>query len=249
MTRYQFYIRRTADGSDIVHGVMDARTVADEEPVARFGMWVFLVTDAMSFGALLLAYGVLRAGAETWPHTAARLDLRLAAIATLALVASSWTLARGRVRVTIVLGGAFVALQGLEYALLARHGVGFAADRAASIFFAATGWHGLHVVAGLIALAAARPSSSGAAALFWQFVDAVWIVLFTAFYLAPAVSTPLAAVLGVAAAAGFAAVVAFPMKLRKESRAVKVVFVLPLALPVLFIVALVADALTRGVRP
>lgn len=226
---------------------MEPRTVADEEPVARFGMWVFLVTDAMSFGALLLVYAVLRAGADAWPATAARLDLRLAAVATLALVGSSLTLARRRVVATLVLGAAFVALQAFEYATLVRHGVGFGSDRAASIFFAATGWHGLHVVAGLLALALARHSS--AAALFWQFVDAVWIVLFTAFYLAPAVSTPIAVALGVAAAAGFAAVVVFAMNLRSESRAVKVVFVLPLALPILFVVALVADALTRGARP
>lgn len=224
---------------------MQPRTVADDKPVARFGMWVFLVTDAMSFGALLMVYAVLRAGSDRWP--AARLDLRLAALATLALIASSLTLARRRVVATIILGAAFVALQALEYATLARHGVGFGADRAASIFFAATGWHGLHVLAGLVGLAAAPRSS--AAALFWQFVDAVWILLFTAFYLAPAVPTAVAVVLGVVAAAGFAAVVVFAMNLRKEPRAVKVVFVLPLALPVLFVVALVADALVRGARP
>jgi len=227
---------------------MQPHTVADEEPDARFGMWVFLVTDAMSFGALLGAYAMLRAGAASWPH--ARLDLRLAAVATLALLASSVTLARRRVVATLVFGVVFVVLQAAEYATLARHGVGLAADRAASIFFAATGWHGLHVIAGLVALAVARRSASrAAAALFWQFVDAIWILLFTAFYLAPAVSTPVAIALGVAAAAGFAAVVAFPMKLRAEPRAVKVVFVLPLALPILFTVALVADAIVRGARP
>jgi heme/copper-type cytochrome/quinol oxidase subunit 3 len=225
---------------------MEPRPVADE-PAARLGMWVFLVTDAASFGALLLACAVLRASATTW--TAHPLDLRLAAVATLALVGSSLTLMRRRVVATLVLGGVFLALQAFEYATLARHGVGFAADRAASIFFAATGWHGLHVIAGLIVLAAARRTSDGAAALFWQFVDAVWIVLFTVFYLAPRVSTPIAILIGVAAAVAFAAVVVFPMKLRSEPRAVKVGFVLPLALPVLFIVALVADALTRGPRP
>ena len=50
----------------------EPHTVADEEPDARFGMWVFLVTDAMSFGALLGAYASLRAGAASWPHAAAR---------------------------------------------------------------------------------------------------------------------------------------------------------------------------------
>ena len=217
------------------------------EPVARFGMWVFLVTDAMSFGALLLAYAVLRARAETWPDVAARLNLPLAAVATLALGASSLTLLRGRVGATIVLGVAFLGAQAFEYATLARHGVGFGADQAASIFFVATGWHGLHVIAGVAALALARRSP--AAALFWQFVDAVWIVLVTALYFAPALPTPAAAALGAVAAAGFAAVVFFAMNVRREPPAVKVVFVLPLVLPVAFVVALVADALGHGVRP
>ena len=143
---------------------MEPRTVADEEPVARFGMWVFLVTDAMSFGALLTVYAVLRAGADTWPPP--RLDLRLAAVATLALVGSSLTLARKRVIPTLVLGGAFLALQALEYVSLARHGVRFGSDRAAASFFAATGWHGLHVVAGLVVLALAPRSSHGTTTLF-----------------------------------------------------------------------------------
>ena len=221
------------------------------EPVARFGMWVFLVTDAMSFGALLCVYAVERTRADHWPDVAARLNLPLAAVATLLLLASSLTLARGKRVATIALGIGFVGAQAFEYATLARHGVGFSADAAASIFFATTGWHGLHVLAGVIALACARSDdvAAGSPALFWQFVDAVWIVLFTAFYLAPAVPTPAAIALGVAAAAGFGAVVFFAMNLRREPRAVKVVFMVPLALPVVFVVALVADALGRGVRP
>ena len=210
-------------------------------------MWVFLVTDAMWFGALLLGYAVLRARADAWPDVAARLNVPLAAAATIALVGSSLTLLRGRVVPTLVLGAAFLGAQALEYVGLGRHGVGFGHDLASSIFFVATGWHGLHVVAAAIALAA-RPRSP-AAALLWQFVDAVWLVLFTAFYLAPAVRAPAAVALGVAAAAGFGAIIFFAMNLRGEARAVKVVFVLPLALPIVYTVALVADALGRGVRP
>jgi heme/copper-type cytochrome/quinol oxidase subunit 3 len=221
------------------------------EPVARFGMWVFLVTDAMSFGALLCTYAVLRARAESWPDLAARVNLPLAAVATLVLLASSITLARGKRIATLALGVAFLGAQAFEYATMVRHGVGFGTDAAASIFFATTGWHGLHVLAGVIALGCARRAdiASGSPALFWQFVDALWIVLFAAFYLAPAVPTPAAIALGVAAAAGFAAVVFFAMNLRREPRAVKVVFMVPLALPIAFIVALVADAIGRGVRP
>lgn len=221
------------------------------EPVARFGMWIFLVTDAMSFGALLSAYAVLRARAESWPDMAARVSLPLGAVATLVLLASSLTLARGKRLATLALGVAFLGAQAIEYTLMARHGAGFGRDPAASIFFATTGWHGLHVVAGVIALACARGNNvaAGSPALFWQFVDAVWIILFAAFYLAPAVPTPAAVALGVAAAAGFAAVVFFAMNLRREPRTVKVVFMVPLALPIAFVVALVADSVGHGLRP
>ena len=218
-----------------------------DRSVARFGMWVFLVTDAASFGALLLSYALLRARAETWPDTAVRLNLPLAAVAAVVLVVSSLTLVRGWILPTLALGVLFVGAQIVEYVTLAHHGFGIAADPAASIFFVATGWHGLHVVAGLVALALARRSA--AAALFWQFVDAVWIVLFTAFYVGPRVGTVAAVALGVAAACGFFAIVFFAMTLRRERRAVRVMFVVPLAFPVLFVVALVADALAKGIRP
>jgi heme/copper-type cytochrome/quinol oxidase subunit 3 len=224
---------------------MTTSAVAEREGarIARFGMWVFLVTDALSFAALLAAYATLRARAESWAHIGT--SLPLAAVAAAALFASSLTLMRGRVGATLALGVAFLGAQAFEWIALLRHGG--TGELAASLFIVTTGWHGLHVVAGLIVLALFRRSP--AAALFWQFVDAVWVVLFTAFYLAPAVPTAAAIALGVVAAAGFAAIVFFPMNLRGESRAVKVVFVLPLVLPILFTVAVVADAATRGIRP
>ena len=212
--------------------------------IARFGMWVFLVTDAMSFAALLLAAAVLRVRAESWPRIGT--NLPLAAVAAAALFASSLTLMRGRVVATLALGATFLGVQVYEWATLLHGDL----DVARAIFFVVTGWHGLHVIAGLVVLALARRSpGTGAAALFWQFVDAVWIVLFTVFYLAPAVPAAAAIALGFGAALGFLAIVFFPMNLRREPRAVKVVFVLPLVLPILFTVALVADAATRGIRP
>jgi cytochrome c oxidase subunit III len=229
---------------------MSQAPVADSaatEPVARFGMWVFLVTDAMSFGAFLLAYALLRVRADAWPDVAARLDLPLAALATLLLLGSSLTMARGRVVATLALGGAFVALQAFEWITLGRHGVGFAADRAASSFFVVTGWHGLHVLVGLVLVAVAGARRS--VALFWQFVDAVWIVLFAVFYLLPRAHGFVVVAVAIGAAAGFAAAIAFAMNLRSEPRAVKVMFVVPFAFPILFTVALVADALRRGIRP
>lgn len=177
------------------------------EPRGKLGMWVFLGVDALSFAALLIAYGVLRARAAQWPDMTARLDLPLGAALTYVLLASSTTmaLATGAARdgraqaaarwlwTTIALGTIFVAGQALEWRTLIGRGLGIALDQAASSYYVCTGWHGAHVVAGLaILLSCARAATDGAAgasrlavaALFWHFVDAVWILVFTFVYLA-----------------------------------------------------------------
>jgi cytochrome c oxidase subunit 3 len=175
---------------------------AGETPAAgRVGMWTFLVSDAMSFAGLLAAYAVLRTRAERWPDAAARLDVPLATVMTFVLLASSLTMAlavdaarAGRTRavagwlaVTLALGATFLAGQAREWAALAAHGFDFAADHAASTFYVVTGWHGAHVAAGVIYLGVVvvrrRVDAIATAALFWQFLDAVWIVIFTAVYL------------------------------------------------------------------
>lgn len=169
-------------------------------PSGKLGMWVFLVTDAMSFGGLLTAYGTLRAGAAAWPRPGAWLDVPVAAIMTFVLLGSSVTMAlaadadvagraraaRGFVAATIALGLLFLGGQAFEYATLARHGVGFARDLSASTFFVCTGWHGLHVAIGVGWLAGKALGARGrleTAALFWHFLDAMWILIFTVMYL------------------------------------------------------------------
>lgn len=212
----------------------------------RLGMWIFLVTDAMSFAALFIAYAVLRVRAVAWP--APHANLVLAAVATAVLLASSPLVARGKVALTIALGAVFVALQAVEWATLGR---GDLSQPARALFFAITGWHGLHVVAGLIVLAVAlaRRDILPSAALFWQLVDALWIVIVAVLYVVPRVHGAAAWAIAFAALAGFALVVALPMNLRGESRTVKVIFVLPFVLPAIFLVALVADAAAPGLRP
>lgn len=172
-----------------------------EEPVGRLGMWIFLVTDAMSFGALLASYGVLRARAAEWPEASARLDIPMASVITFVLLASSLTMAlaadaaaAGKRRAalgwlvgTILLGVWFLLGTTHEWVILRHHGFGFASDAAASIFYACTGWHALHVCAGVIYLSIVagtrRLQSVATAALFWQFLDAIWILIFTFVYL------------------------------------------------------------------
>jgi cytochrome c oxidase subunit 3 len=185
-------------------------------------MWIFIASDAMGFGALLLAYGVLRTRADIWPDPAARFDRALAAGMTFLLLLSGATMsaavaaaragktraARGLIALTALAGALFVAGQAAEFhALLTERHVGLAADHAAALFYVITGYHGLHVLAGVVILmvvgarVGVRPrselagvgqSSVGgaleAASLYWQFVDLVWIAIFSVLYLLPTVT-------------------------------------------------------------
>jgi cytochrome c oxidase subunit III len=176
-----------------------AASATAQAPAGRLGMWVFLVTDAMSFAALLIAYAVLRARGGGWSDFAAHLDLPVAALATFLLLGSSLTAVlaadaaqagrspRGWLVATLVLGGAVLTAQTWEYAALARRGVEFSGTPAVSSFFVLTGWHGAHLFAGLVYLvvvaARGRRDRVPTAALFWQFLAAVWILLFTALHL------------------------------------------------------------------
>jgi heme/copper-type cytochrome/quinol oxidase subunit 3 len=178
----------------------------------KIGMWIFLASDAMGFGGLLLAYAMLRVRAAAWPDPEARFDRPLAAALTFALLFSGatmtavvamcrsgrWRDARGLLCVTALAGAGFVAGQAVEFEALARsRHVGLTADHAAALFYLITGYHGVHVLVGVgtLAVIAARmqadrtPRASldsvEVASLYWQFVDLVWIVIFIVLYLLP----------------------------------------------------------------
>jgi heme/copper-type cytochrome/quinol oxidase subunit 3 len=174
------------------------------ESVGATGMWTFLATDAMGFGGLFIAYAVLRVRADVWPDPRSRLALAPAAAMTFALLASSLTMTlatravSARVRqawldATLALGVAFLAGAGVEYhhMLTGAQSMGLTADVFASTFYLVTGFHGLHVLAGVVAVGfMSRAKSSGQAletmALYWHFVDAMWMPIFSIIYLWPA---------------------------------------------------------------
>ena len=179
-----------------------------DTPAGKVGMWVFLATDAMGFAGLLLAEALLRARDASWPDPAVRFDRGLAGGLTLALLVSGatmasavaavkaerWAAARRLLLVTAGLGAVFALGQLIEFRALvvARH-VGLATDHAAGLFFVIAGYHGLHVLVGVAVLLAGALGGgrSGVSievtALYWQFVDVAWIVIFTVLYLLPAV--------------------------------------------------------------
>ena len=185
-----------------MHATAELHEAAHESgpPVesARLGVWLFLGSEVLLFAGLIGSYLFLRTGVRDFPAPGAALDKLFVGFNTLLLVASSFTATRAhksadgaRARwlvATLVLGGAFLALQLREYAGLAGHGILPRTNLYWSCFFVLTGVHGLHVFGGLVALGwtgLRGRLSFELATLYWHFVDAVWILLFALLYLLP----------------------------------------------------------------
>ena len=158
--------------------------------VGTTGMWTFLACDAVGFAGLLIAYGMLRVRADVWPDARSRLALAPAAAVTRA---PSLRARRGWLVATLALGAAFLAGAASEYAhlLTAAPPMGLASDLFASTFYVVTGFHALHVLAGLIGagfMLRAKYASQAVetTALYWHFVDAAWMPIFSFIYLWPA---------------------------------------------------------------
>jgi cytochrome c oxidase subunit 3 len=208
----------------LAHGHHDDGVVEDEHfgkaTGGKVAMWMFIAQDGMSFGGLLLAYGVLRISAVEWPVPSEILGISLTAIATFILICSSLSMvfavdaakARDQRRtvmwlmVTIAGGLSFLGIQYYEYTHLVHQGIGFATSTwegqpinnlFGSTFYAVTGFHGMHVTAGVIYLicillgamkgkytqGGISSSAVELVGLFWHFVDLVWILVFTFIYL------------------------------------------------------------------
>jgi heme/copper-type cytochrome/quinol oxidase subunit 3 len=180
-------------------------------PVERgkFAIWLFLATEVMFFSGLIGAYIVLRSAAASWPHPEDRLAVGITALNTFFLITSSWTMVkavfaakRGErasllrwLALTILIGSTFVGIQVYEYIQLVREGALPHVDIFWSTFYAMTGFHGSHVVIGVIWLTCVFFAALGGkysaknnlgvelAGLYWHFVDLVWVLLFTIVYL------------------------------------------------------------------
>jgi cytochrome c oxidase subunit III len=175
----------------------------------KIGMWIFLVSDAFSFGALLIAMGILRSRGAAWVQPGEPpLAVGFTAGLTFLLVSTSLTnvlawasAAEGRRRpaasllaLTALGGLLFLAGQYHEWTTLIHHGLVFGRSARASTFYVITGYHGLHVAVGVVYILAtlARYARGRADAhqiellgLYWCFVDFVWIFVFSFVYLMP----------------------------------------------------------------
>ncbi len=195
-------------------------------PWGKAMMWIFLLSDTFIFSCFLVSYMTVRISTtDPWPNpsevfglTAFGVDvpLLLIAIMTFVLITSSGTMALAvnmgyrkaknatfwLMTATAALGATFVGMQAFEWTKLILEGVRpwenpFGAAQFGSSFFMITGFHGMHVTAGVIYLmiVATRVKTGfyerrgnnyeivEIAGLYWHFVDLVWVFIFAFFYL------------------------------------------------------------------
>lgn len=175
---------------------------------AKLGMWMFLASEVIFFTALIGAYVAFRVGGSlVVPEEG--LNLALASLNTFLLICSSFTAVMaldsiqerkeshfiGYLLATLGFGLVFITIQGVEWTELLNHGVTPNSELFGTAFFVTTGFHGLHVIIGLLwlvflLLKGFRGDFSGGDeravenfGLYWHFVDIVWILLFTIIYL------------------------------------------------------------------
>ena len=176
------------------------------------GFLLFLVSDVVLFSSFIFAYLYLRNTLPAWPPPGInRLDVGFAAFNSVVLFGSGVTMhyaleswKHGKFAryanfliATIVLGAAFLAGQGYEYTnLYMREHVSWSGSGAfGASFFTLTGMHGFHVFVGVCYLTVLLLQSCAgvytkekyfgltAVTLYWHFVDVIWVVLFSIFYL------------------------------------------------------------------
>ncbi len=186
------------------------------------GTIVWLSSELMFFAALFAAYFTIRAvSPELWAQSTEKLNVPFSAVNTTILVLSSVSCQlgvfqaekgivgrTGKVRqvnlwglrewfvLTYIMGSVFIAGQAFEYVELVHEGVTIPASAYGTMFYLATGFHGLHVTGGLVAfifvlgrtLVARKFTHEQAVtaivvSYYWHFVDVVWIGLFATVYL------------------------------------------------------------------
>lgn len=194
----------------------DAATVKHQEEFNKttLGFWVYLMTDCVLFACLFATYAVLRNGTAGGPSGAAIFDLNFILVETLLLLTSSLTTGLALVALkskqkkllwtslglTFVLGAGFLAMELYEFGELLHEGYGPQASAFLSAYFTLVGTHGFHIAIGLIWLLVMvyylykRGVTKGFEkrltlfALFWHFLDVIWIFIFTLVYLMGALS-------------------------------------------------------------
>ena len=177
----------------------------------KLGIWLFLASEVMLFGALFASYVMLRVGNEHWPAGATYLNIPLATLNTVILISSSVTMVlawasiakhdfkkfRLFMGITILCGFGFLTVKYFEYSAKFHHELYPSTNTFLAIYFTLTGLHMLHVIGGMAVNSYLWGPGSALwktdpvhftnrvenSGLFWHLVDLVWIFLFPILYL------------------------------------------------------------------
>lgn len=165
-------------------------------------MWILIISELVVFAAGLMAFlGVRLTDPTGFAEAQRHLDATAAGINTILLVTSGWIaalaqqagtggrLARARLLLAgaAFLGAVFLLIKGREYAAKSALGIDIDTHPFFTFYYLLTGFHALHVVAGIVILAIvawkATPRNLEAGTAFWHMVDLVWVLLFPIIYL------------------------------------------------------------------
>jgi heme/copper-type cytochrome/quinol oxidase subunit 3 len=175
----------------------------------KLGVWVFLSSETIFFSALIVAYVAMHGRSVVGPLPHDVLNVPLTAVNTFVLICSSFTMVsalaaiqNGELRkqkllliATAVLGLLFLSGQAFEFTSLVNQGLLISTNLFGATFFTLTGFHGAHVLVGVIWIffvlvksyrgnvTQKKPDAVELVGLYWHFVDLVWIIIFTVVYL------------------------------------------------------------------
>jgi heme/copper-type cytochrome/quinol oxidase subunit 3 len=177
----------------------------------KLGMWAFLGSECLFFGALISTYLLYRGRSVQGPFPNQVYDIPYTSVSSFVLLMSSLTMVlalhaiqrgdhrklRAWLLATALLGITFVGGQVFEFTVFVQEGVTLSRNLFGSSFFVLTGFHGAHVTVGILmlltlygqSLVGSLPTERALrvelVGLYWHFVDIVWIVIFTVVYLIP----------------------------------------------------------------
>ena len=187
----------------------DAHATTTGLPHTKLAIWLFLASECLLFGALITTYLLYRGSSLKGPYPQDVFDIAYTSVSAFVLLFSSLTMVlalsaaqrRDRVRMrlwllaTALLGLTFVGGQVYEFTTFYHEGLAINTNLFGTTFYVLTGFHGAHVTAGVLWLCtlAAIDKKRGLredeglvvdmCALYWHFVDVVWIAIFVLLYL------------------------------------------------------------------
>lgn len=195
------------------HALHDESHHDDVSSKVIFGFWIYIMTDAILFAALFATYAVLHNNIWNGPGIQQIATMPYVMVQSLVLLTSVFTyglssvaLHRGHKKgiffwlaITFLLGLVFLGFEWQQFANLLQHGNSWQTSAFLSIFFSLVGIHGFHIVAGLLwiiilmvqlkmqSITPTMQTRLTCLGLFWNFLNIMWLFIFTIVYLMGAI--------------------------------------------------------------